>query len=117
MWLAYLRFDTARETRIALVRCDNKAETDEALRVAKGLFGPALTEYATFYAGRTIHPKQVPNFAEELIFTHESFLRACGVTPGQPGPEGGTATRHPPGSAGQPPPALPGGGQMLLGSG
>lgn len=117
MWLAYLRFDTARETRIAFVRCGNKGETDEALRVAKTVFGPALTEYATFYSGRTIHPKQVPNFPEDLIFSYEAFLRACGVTPGQPGQEGGTRPQHPPGSAGQPPPALPGGGQLLLGNG
>jgi hypothetical protein len=26
MWLAYLRFDDATETRVALVRCSNRAE-------------------------------------------------------------------------------------------
>src|SRR5687767_13872887 len=96
MWLAYIRFDTARQARIAFVRCGNKAETDEVLRVAKGMFGAALTEYATFYSGPTIHPKQVPNFPEDRIFSDEAFLRACGVAPGQPGQEGGTCPQHPP---------------------
>src|SRR5262249_42094974 len=49
------------------------------IRVAKELFGESFTEYATFYSGRTIRPRQLPNFPEQLIFSLGSFLRACGV--------------------------------------
>lgn len=118
MWLSYLRFETGRDTRIALVQCSNKAETEEVLRVAKGLFGGALTEYATFYSGRTIRPMQVPNFAEDLIFSYASFLQACGVAPGRTWQQNDPHPQHPPGSPGPvAAPALLGDGRKLLGNG
>lgn len=106
MWLAYLRFDAGQEVRVALVRCENRDETEEVLRLAKG-FGTALTEYATFYSGRTIKPMHVPNFAEELIFTHASFVAACGREGARP--------QSPPGSPRQSSaPALPAGHSLAV---
>ena len=115
MWLAYLRFDTERGTRIAFVQCGNKAETEEVLRVAKALFGGSLTEYATFYSGRAIRPMQVPNFPEDLIFSYASFLQACGVKPGQGTPGPSSRPTQPPGSPGQiASPVLPSGNPRLI---
>ncbi len=102
MWMAYLRFDTEKGTKNAFVLTANGAENQEILAVAKRLFGPALTEYATFYSGRTIYPKEEPNFPERLIFDYRSFLEACGVPffcPGQQPEEAvSSQTPSPPGS-------------------
>lgn len=80
MWLAYLRFDSPDDTRIALVRCGSKAVYEEVLAVAKTFRDWELTEYAVFQAHDTIHARVVPNFAEELIYEAHEFLRRCGVT-------------------------------------
>jgi hypothetical protein len=101
MWLAYLRFDSRQDTRIAFVECANKAEAEEVKRVARKVFGRGLTEFVGFYSGRKIHAKTVPAFAEELIFSYDRFLKACGVTPGQPSPPSDAPPQHPPGSLGQ----------------
>ena len=103
MWMAYFRFDTDKGTRNAFVLTANGAENQEVIGIAKRLFGPALTEYATFYAGRNIYPKEKPNFPERLIFDYRSFLEACGVPFYWPDekPDGAgssTAPANPPGS-------------------
>ena len=97
-WMLYLRFDTDNETRNALVFCGNKAEVREVLDVAKQLFAGALTEYASFYSGRGIRTMEAPNFPEELIFSSTSFLKACGVKPGQKDWQQQPRPAHPPGS-------------------
>lgn len=118
LWLAYLRFDTDRDTRIAFVQCSNKAETEEVLQVAKALFGGLLAEYATFYSGRTIRPMQVPNFSEDLIFSYASFLQACRVKPGDSPQEPTSRPAQPPGSPGQTAsPALSAGNARLIENG
>ncbi len=96
MWLAYLRFDFGNDTRIALVRCYNGEETELVVSTAKRTFGEALTEYATFYSGRTIHPKAVPNSSESLIGSTASFMQACGYSfVGDKWQQRGTATQSP----------------------
>src|SRR5262245_8824244 len=85
MWLVYLRFEADANKKVSFVRCANEAETREVLTVARSLFPGALAEYVRFYSGRTIQVKEAPNFADEMIYDYEGFLRACGVPFHQPG--------------------------------
>ena len=48
MWLAYLRFDSDADTRIAFVECANATERDAVLAAAKAFRDWPLTEYAVF---------------------------------------------------------------------
>jgi hypothetical protein len=98
MWMAYFRFDTDKGTRNAFVLTANNAENQEVIGIAKRLFGKALTEYATFYSGRNIYPREEPNFPERLIFDYRSFLEACGVPFYWPGQQPENAGTSPPSS-------------------
>jgi hypothetical protein len=101
MWLAYLRFDAATATRVALVRCSNRSESDEVLDAGKRFVGWALTEYAVFYAHATTHARVVPNFPEDLIYEAGAFLRACNAASNS-----GSDPSAPPGSSGRRDPKL-----------
>ena len=85
MWLVYMRFEADANKKVSFVRCANEAETREVLTVARSLFPGALAEYVRFHARRTIHVKEAPNFADEMIYDYGGFLRACGVPFHQPG--------------------------------
>ena len=63
-----------------------------------------VMKYALFQAHNTIHARVVPNFAEELIFDTDDFLRKAGVK-----------GEGPPGSGGRSNPVL--GGPKSLPSG
>jgi hypothetical protein len=98
MWLAYLRFDGPAETRVALVQCGSRTETNEVISAAKRVSGWELTEYAAFYAHAAIHARIVPNFPEELIYEAQDFLRRCGAgaAPPSTAPPGSSSGRGSP---------------------
>jgi hypothetical protein len=83
-WLAYLRFDDVRTGNdAALVVCSNEQEINEVLQHARAVFGANFRQYATFYSRAMIHPKELPNFPEKLLFREPVEFRKAYPLPDQ----------------------------------